>query len=230
MPNKKAVVVHSGGMDSSLCLTLAVKEFGKDQVCSVTFSYGQRHSSEIKQAQNLCQDWGVHHRLVSLDSLHEVTSNALMNPSIGIQHEAKGLPNTLVVGRNGLMAWLAAILAHQIQAQCIYLGIMGLEGANSGYRDCSRNYMDLLQNILRMDLDNPCFEIRTPLVHMLKKETLKLAYSMKILEYLLKETITCYEGIPYQGCKKCPSCLLRNEGIKEFLGDHPHVQIPFSIE
>jgi 7-cyano-7-deazaguanine synthase len=201
MRDKKAVVVHSGGMDSSLCLALAMREFGTHNVHSLTFSYGQRHSSEIIQAQKICRDWRVHHRLVPLDSLQALTSNALIDSTVTIAQQAKAPPNTLVVGRNGLMAWLAAIHAHQIEAQCIFLGVMELEEANSGYRDCSRKYMDLLQNILRIDLDNPAFEIRTPLVQMLKKETLKLAYDMNILEYLLKETMTCYEGIPHQGCR-----------------------------
>ena len=84
-------------------------------------------------------------------------------------------------------------------------------------------YRSSQQNILRIDLDNPSFEIRTPLVHMLKKETMHLAYQMGILDYLLKETITCYEGIPHRAVKNDPACRLRNEGLRQFLEEMPNI-------
>ena len=138
MSDIQAVVVHSGGMDSSLCLALAIKEFGADRVCSLTFSYQQRHTPEITQAKKICEDWGMKHLIVGIEFLQLLTSNALMDKSVPIIQEDKKPPNTLVTGRNGLMAWLAAIYAQQLGAQYIYLGVMELEAANSGYRDCSR--------------------------------------------------------------------------------------------
>ena len=66
---KKAVVVHSGGMDSSLCLALAIEEFGRENVLSLSFRYGQRHSPELAQAERICQDWGVDHTELRLDYL-----------------------------------------------------------------------------------------------------------------------------------------------------------------
>lgn len=218
---KKAVVIHSGGMDSSICLALAKREFGPQNVLSLSFSYQQRHSPELIQAAKIARDWGIDHVVINLHCLQEITSNALMDPMIPIQHEASRPPNTLVVGRNGLMAHLGGIHAHHLGAHCIYMGIMGLEGSNSGYRDCSREYMDLQQQILRIDLDDPHFEIRTPLVHMTKKETMELAFELGILPYLLEETITCYEGLRHQGCQVCPACLLRNDGLAEFLREYP---------
>lgn len=218
---KQAVVIHSGGMDSSICLALAIREFGKENVLSLSFSYQQRHSNELVQAAKICADWDVDHVVVPVDSLAVITENALIGRTKKIMHLPGESPNTLVVGRNGLMARLGAIHAQHLGAHIIYMGIIQVESDNSGYRDCSRHYMDLKQEILRIDLGDPRFEIRTPVVEMTKKETLELAQEMGILDYLLRETISCYEGIPVNGCRVCPACLLRNEGLRQFYGHGP---------
>jgi 7-cyano-7-deazaguanine synthase len=100
------------------------------------------------------------------------------------------------------------------------MGVMELEEANSGYRDCSRAYMDIIQSALRLDFSDPSFEIRTPLVMMNKKETMELGHDLGVLEYLLETTVTCYEGIQKEGCLKCPACKLRNNGLKIFSLEH----------
>jgi 7-cyano-7-deazaguanine synthase len=229
---KKAIVIHSGGMDSSICLALAIEMFGAESVLSVSFSYNQRHSIELQQAAKICKAWGVDHIVLSVDCLQKITHNALMDPSLPIIHEAGKPPNTLVAGRNGLMARLGAIHAHDLGAHCIYMGVIEIDGQNSGYRDCSRIYMDLMQTILRMDLDDPNFEIRTPLVNMTKKETMECAARLGVLDVLLQETVTCYNGVMHQGCQTCPSCLLRNQGIAQYLQHHPEYKLPWrtSIE
>lgn len=219
---KEAVVVHSGGMDSSICLKLAIDRFSSENVLSLSFKYGQRHSNELEQAAKICGDWGVDHYIVQLDCLQEITENALVNSETPIVHNVGEPPNTLVVGRNGLMARLAAVHADNLGAERIYMGVIEVEEANSGYRDCSRGYMDLMQEILRMDLDNPHFEILTPIVKMTKKETMALADELGVLDYLLKETITCYEGIGGRGCGVCPACKLRNEGIDQYFNHRDH--------
>lgn len=226
---KKAVVIHSGGMDSSICLALAIREFGVDKVLSITFDYKQRHSPELEQAKKICSDWKVDHVVITIECLKEITTNAQLDHNIPIIHEQDKPPNTLCVGRNGLMAHLGGIHAEHLGANCIYMGILELESANSGYRDCSRMYMDLQQEILRIDLDKPDFEIRTPLVRCTKKETLEVANQLGVLSYLLKETITCYEGVQYQGCRKCPACKLRNDGIKEYVKANPSFVAPYKV-
>lgn len=214
---KKAIVVHSGGMDSSICLKLAIDEFCAENVLSLSFKYNQRHAGEIEQAAKIAAYFGVDHLVLNIDCLHEITKNALTNHSQIITHDANQPPNTLVVGRNGLMARIAAIHADHLGASCIFMGIIEVESSNSGYRDCTRAYMDLMEQILRIDLDNSQFEIRTPLVFMTKKETMELGHKLQVLPYLLEETITCYEGIRGSGCKVCPACKLRNAGLEEYL-------------
>ena len=219
--NKKALVVHSGGMDSSLCLALAIKEFGASEVLSVSFSYNQRHSIELTRAREICEHYKVDHVELNLDCLSTITDSALIGNTKTIEHKKGEAPNTLVTGRNGLMARLASIHANSLGAHCIYMGVMELEAANSGYRDCSRSYMDVVQTALRMDFADDTFEIRTPIVLMNKKETMELGYKLGVLEYLLEKTVTCYEGIEKEGCMKCPACKLRNQGLKIFSLEHP---------
>lgn len=226
--DKKALIVHSGGMDSSLCLAHAIREFGNEHVLSVTFNYGQRHSPEIDRAKKICKDWNVDHVLLDIQCLNEITENSLTRHSLPITAEKGQPPNSLVVGRNGLMGRIAAIHAHQLGAHFIYMGVIEVESANSGYRDCSRAYMDKLQEILRIDLDDSRFEIRTPLVYMTKKETMEFGHHMGVLRYLLDTTISCYNGIDRLGCQNCPACRLRNEGLREFLKDHPEIENPES--
>jgi 7-cyano-7-deazaguanine synthase len=93
------------------------------------------------------------------------------------------------------------------------LGIIEEDASFTGYRDCTRHYMDMKQEILRLDLADPAFEIRTPLVHLTKVETLQLSKRLGILDFLLKETISCYRGIAKTGCGDCPSCHIRNNAL-----------------
>lgn len=226
---KQAIIVHSGGMDSSLCLALAIREFGAANVLSMSFTYGQRHSIELEKAAKICANWKVDHIVLNIDCLQEITENALINSQLDIIHEPGQEPNTLVVGRNGLMARLAAIHADHLNASYIYMGVIEIEAANSGYRDCKRSYIDLLQETLRIDLADPNFEIRTPVIYMTKAETMELGYELGVLEYLLKETITCYQGLGQEGCTQCPACHLRNEGIRQFIKTHPTFTLPYVL-
>jgi 7-cyano-7-deazaguanine synthase len=224
---KKAVVVHSGGMDSSLCLALAIQEFGKENVLSLSFTYQQRHSEELNRARLISQHFGCDHAELDISFLSQITESALIGNKTAIEHKSGEAPNTLVTGRNGLMARIAGIHANSLAAHCIYLGVMELESANSGYRDCSRSYMDLIQQALRLDFADSSFEIRTPLISLTKKESMELGHKLGVLEFLLETTITCYEGIEKEGCLKCPACKLRNQGLKIFSLEHPEIKYSY---
>lgn len=225
MQPKATVVVHSGGMDSSICLALAMKRHGPEQVLSLSFDYGQRHSAEIVQAQKICREWAVDHITIPIPFMKSITRDALTDGTLPIKEGNGAPPSTLVVGRNGLMGRIAAIHAHSLGAASIYMGVIEVEMWNSGYRDCSRDYMDKLQTLLRIDLDNPAFTIETPLVFLTKSETLQIAHNLGVLDVLLTETITCYNGIRFKGCQTCPSCQLRNAGIREFASSHPECDL-----
>lgn len=227
MMQKKAVVVHSGGMDSSLCLALAIEQYGAENILSLSFTYGQRHQNELEFAAKICKEWKVDHTTVNLDCLNEITENALTNKSIKIEHKKGSPPNTLVMGRNGLMARVAGIHAEHLGAECIFMGVIEVDESNSGYRDCSRKYMDIIQAGLRFDFANNQFDIKTPLVYMTKKQTYELAYQMGHLHFLLENTLSCYEGIPFEGCGSCPACELRNNGLREFIKEHPDVEFSY---
>ena len=214
-------------MDSSICLALAIEQFGAENVLAMSFTYGQRHSVELDFAKKICEDWNVDRVVIDLNCLSEVTENALTNSKIEIKKDLGGKPNTLVVGRNGLMARIAAIHAEHLKADSIFMGVIEVEEANSGYRDCSRKYMDIIQAALRMDFNNQIFEIKTPLVYMNKLQTLELSYQMGNLHYLIENTISCYEGIEKVGCRKCPACDLRNEGISKFILAHPDFEFSY---
>jgi 7-cyano-7-deazaguanine synthase len=135
--------------------------------------------------------------------------------SLPIQHSS-GIPNSFVPGRNGLFLMMAAPFAAALGASSLFIGVMEREGAHSGYPDCNRPYIDSVQTVIRLDLQNPSFMIHTPLIHMSKAETLEVADALGALEFLLQHTISCYNGVPLQGCQSCPACRLRNEGIAEF--------------
>ncbi len=226
---KHAVVVLSGGMDSAICLAFAVKNFGAQLTSAITFDYGQRHHSEKICAKKIAEHFKVDHISIDLPFFSQLTSNALLNHdrSLSGHSQDTALPNTLVVGRNGLFARLGAIYAHQLRASHLFLGVLGLEAANSGYLDCSRKYFDLMEQILRIDLATENFWIHTPLVDMTKKQTLDLANELGELQFILENSITCYEGIQEYGCGKCAACILRNNGIREFLDSNPQFEFRY---
>ena len=213
-----ALVLHSGGMDSSICLLLAKQRFGADKVLSVGFRYGQRHASELQAAADIAKHFGVARVVIDLPQLPGWEGSSLLSHGLPIQ-VADGLPNSFVPGRNGFFIVAAAPLAGSLGAHCMYLGVMEREGAFSGYPDCHRKYIDAVEAVVRLDLQDPSFSIQTPLVSLSKAETLKIASSLGVLEYLLEHTVTCYNGLPGRGCGLCPACLLRRAGEDQFFRD-----------
>ncbi len=221
---KKAIVLLSGGMDSAICLGVAIKKWGKKNILAVSFNYQQRHGIELQLAKKRCHDQVIDHQVIDLSVLTKITENSLVNHQEKIDRKKL---NTMVIGRNGLMAMITGIKAYLHGAEEIYLGVMELEIANSGYRDCSRHYMDLIEKILKIDLNQSNFQIQTPLIYMSKLETLELAHKLKLLPELFENTISCYQGVLNYGCGHCPACLLRNSAIKEFIEKYPRIHFSY---
>lgn len=214
-PEIKAVVVLSGGQDSAICLKLACNKYGPDYVAAITFNYGQRHAIETKYAKRLARRFGVtRHKIVKLDFYKNLTTNALLDPSIAIGKE-KGAtcPTTVVEGRNAFFLLSAGVWAKSLGATEIYTGVS--QADYSGYPDCRAEFIRAQQRMMRLAMLWP-FTIVTPFMKMTKAEEWALADKLGILELIEKETVTCYRGIPGKGCGACPACKLRAKGLAEY--------------
>lgn len=214
-PEIKAVVVLSGGQDSAICLKLACNKYGAEHVAAITFNYGQRHAIETKYAKRLARRFGVtRHKIVKLDFYKNLTTNALLDPSIAIGKE-KGAtcPTTVVEGRNAFFLLSAGVWAKSLGATDIYTGVS--QADYSGYPDCRAEFIRAQQKMMRLAMLWP-FTIVTPFMKMTKAEEWALADKLGILELIEKETVTCYRGIPGKGCGACPACKLRAKGLAEY--------------
>ncbi|EGR1836080.1 TPA: 7-cyano-7-deazaguanine synthase QueC [Vibrio cholerae] len=212
---KKAVVVFSGGQDSTTCLVQALKEF--DEVHAITFDYGQRHKLEIEVAQQLAKQLGVTaHKVMDVTLLNELAISSLTRDDIPVSHElqANGLPNSFVPGRNILFLTLAGIYAYQIGATTIITGVC--ETDFSGYPDCRDEFVQAMNQALAKGMDLPLM-IRTPLMWLNKAETWALADQLGALDLVRHQTLTCYNGLIGDGCGECPACGLRQAGLKAYL-------------
>ncbi|MCG3728463.1 7-cyano-7-deazaguanine synthase QueC [Vibrio cincinnatiensis] len=213
----KAVVVFSGGQDSTTCLVQALKEY--DEVHAITFDYGQRHRLEIEVAQKLAATLGVKaHKVMDVTLLNELAISSLTRDDIPVSHKRQdnGLPNSFVPGRNILFLTLAGIYAYQIGADSIITGVC--ETDFSGYPDCRDEFVKAMNHALVQGMARP-LSIRTPLMWLNKAETWALADQYQALELIRHETLTCYNGIMGDGCGDCPSCDLRKAGLEQYLAD-----------
>ncbi|EGR2529710.1 7-cyano-7-deazaguanine synthase QueC [Vibrio cholerae] len=211
---KKAVVVFSGGQDSTTCLAQALKEF--DEVHAITFDYGQRHKLEIEVAQQLAKQLGVTaHKVMDVSLLNELAISSLTRDDIPVSHElqANGLPNSFVPGRNILFLTLAGIYAYQIGATTVITGVC--ETDFSGYPDCRDEFVQAMNQALAKGMDLPLM-IRTPLMWLNKAETWALADQLGALDLVRHQTLTCYNGLIGDGCGECPACGLRQAGLKAY--------------
>lgn len=212
MKKEKALVVFSGGQDSTTCLFWALERF--DEVEVVTFDYNQRHSLEIDCAKKIAKDLNVKHHILNLELLNQLAPNALTRSDIEVEAGVDGeLPNTFVEGRNHLFLSFVAVMAKGIGARHIVTGVC--ETDFSGYPDCRDVFVKSLNVTLNLAMDYQ-FVIHTPLMFLDKAQTWAMANDMGYLQYIYSETLTCYNGIIGEGCGKCPSCELRAKGFKQF--------------
>jgi len=213
----RALVVFSGGQDSTTCLAWALREYGKGNVDCITFRYGQRHAQEVEAAQKIAADFGIAgHRVVSLEGYGQLTDSALLDPQAGIETVAgASCPNTVVDGRNMLFLLMAAIVAKRNGIRDIVTGVC--ETDSSGYPDCRDAFVKSCNATLNLAMDYT-FHIRTPLMAMTKAHVWALADELGILDYVAQHTLTCYNGIPGRGCTTCPACILRQRGYDEYRG------------
>jgi len=210
----KALVVYSGGQDSTTCLFWAKKNF--NTVEAIAFNYGQRHVSELTAAKQIADQAGVPLNVFSIDLLSAVSHNSLTDSQMEVETDQPDHrpPNTLVEGRNMLFLTYAAIFA---KANGINNIITGVGQADySGYPDCRNEFILSLNQTLNLSMDFE-YTIHTPLMWLDKSEIWKMADELGAFEIVRDQTITCYHGIPGAGCGVCPSCKLRNRGLINYL-------------
>ncbi|KEY90919.1 7-cyano-7-deazaguanine synthase [Candidatus Photodesmus blepharus] len=212
---KKAIVVFSGGQDSTTCLIAALEEF--DEVHTITFNYGQRHKLETEVAQNLAKELNVtSHRLIDVAILNELAVSSLTRNDILMSNkpEKNGLPNSFVPGRNILFLTLAAIYAYQIEVNSIITGLS--ETDFSGYPDCRNNFVQTLNSALVHGMERN-LKIVTPLMWLNKAEIWAMAHKYNTFNFIRNKTLTCYNGIIGNGCEDCYACKLRQTGLLSYL-------------
>ncbi|GAM56425.1 queuosine biosynthesis queC ATPase [Vibrio ishigakensis] len=217
----KAVVIFSGGQDSTTCLVQALEQY--DEVHAITFDYGQRHREEIEVAQKLTSKLGVKaHKVMDVTLLNELAVSSLTRDDIPVSHELQenGLPNSFVPGRNILFLTLAGIYAYQVGAKTLITGVC--ETDFSGYPDCRDEFVKAMNSALAQGMDYD-LEVKTPLMWLNKAETWAMADHYKALELVRDESLTCYNGIVGTGCGDCPACLLRANGLQDYLDNKSEV-------
>jgi 7-cyano-7-deazaguanine synthase len=212
MEKEKAVVVFSGGQDSTTCLFWALERY--DVVEAITFDYGQRHWQELEVAANIAKELGVRHRILDLNLLNQLAPNALTRNDVAIEHKEGQLPSTFVDGRNHLFLSFVAVIAKQLDARNIITGVC--ETDFSGYPDCRDIFIKSLNVTLNLSMDYN-FVIHTPLMWINKAETWALADELGAFDFVREKTLTCYNGIIGNGCGECPACKLRLAGMDQFL-------------
>ena len=225
MDSQHALVLFSGGQDSTVCLAWALDRFS--HVETVGFDYGQRHRIEldcrarvreriVAQFPQWAPRLGTDH-LLQLDVLGRISDTALTSDA-EIALQADGLPNTFVPGRNLLFLTLAAALGYRRGAAVLVGGMC--ETDYSGYPDCRDSTMKAMQQALTLGIDRP-FTIETPLMWLDKAATWELAHRLggdALTNLIVEDTHTCYRGErgemhPWgHGCGSCPACELRARG------------------
>ncbi|HCT0492415.1 TPA: 7-cyano-7-deazaguanine synthase QueC [Staphylococcus pseudintermedius] len=211
--NEKALVVFSGGQDSTTCLFYAKKHFKEVEL--VTFEYGQRHAKEIEVAKEISEDQGLKHHVLDMALLSQLTPNALTSHDMTIDSH-NDVPNTFVPARNLLFLSFAGALAYQIGAKHLITGVC--ETDFSGYPDCRDSFIKSMNVTLNLAMDRD-FVIHTPLMWLNKKETWALSDDLGVLDYVRDRTLTCYNGIIAEGCGECPACQLRQRGLNQYLAE-----------
>ena len=221
--NDKALVILSGGQDSTTCLYWALERFGREAVTSVTFDYGQRHRIEIECAADVARLAGVSNAVLPIDTFAALGGNALTDPEVavpaatGTRDELPAaiaaqdeLPATFVPGRNLVFLTFAAAYAWPRGIGHLVTGTAQTD--YSGYPDCRRETIDALEKALSLGLGRR-IAIHTPLMHLTKKETVELADRLGAMPALAL-THTCYNG-ERPPCGTCAACQLRAKGFAE---------------
>ncbi len=208
---QKALVLFSGGQDSTTCLYWALKKFGKNNVEVICFDYGQRHKIELLSAKKIAKLAGVTIKTLTIPTFSEIGNNALTGNIPVMQKKNRNkFPNTFVPGRNLIFLSLAAAYAYDKQIRDLIVGVS--EADYSGYPDCRNKTIKALALALSLGMDTK-FTIHTPLINKSKRDTVLMAKKLGAFA-ALRYSHTCYNG-KNPPCGACPACVLRAKGFLE---------------
>ena len=211
----KAIVLLSGGLDSTTTLAIAKSE-GFD-CYALSFDYGQKQSSELISAKNIAKQFGVvEHRIMSI-SLADIGGSALTDSNIDIPkyNESSEIPITYVPARNTVFLSFALAWAEVIGSQSIFIGVNALD--YSGYPDCRPEYIkayEVMANLAtKQSIEGTKLNIHTPLIHLTKAKIITKGLSLGI-DY--SKTTSCYQAnSDGEACGECDACVLRRNGFDE---------------
>ena len=212
----EAVVVFSGGQDSTTCLLWALKKYKK--VYAISFDYGQRHALELECAKEIADKFGVEHHILDMGLLGQLAPNSLTRTDMKVDENApdEGTPNSFVDGRNMVFLTFVAIFAKQRGISDIITGVS--QSDFSGYPDCRDEFVKALNHAVNLGMAKET-RFETPLMWLDKAETWALADYWGKLDLVRSETLTCYNGIKGDGCGQCAACNLRANGLNHYLAD-----------
>ncbi len=213
--NKKesALVLFSGGQDSTTCLYWALENFAS--VRTLCFTYGQRHSKEVEVAKAIAEKANVPFQLLDASIISQLSVNSLTSDIVMDQEKpADSYPNTFVPGRNLLFLTFAAVIARSHGIRHIVTGVS--EADYSGYPDCRDTFILSANASINLAMDEH-FQIHTPLMWRDKTAVWQLADELGVFDIIRTQTLTCYNGIIADGCGNCPSCKLRKQGLDNYL-------------
>ena len=218
-----ALIVFSGGQDSVTCLAWAKNRY--DYVETITFDYGQKHSVELEQAKIIAEKLNVPNYVLSFDIFSQLADSALLdvntNQDVNGSHHAKpNLPASFVPNRNAMFFTIAHAYAQKQGLEHIVTGINQTD--YSGYPDCRIDFIESLEKSLNIGSESNII-FKYPLIKLTKAETFALAKEEGVLDIILEDSHTCYNGdrtVKHDwgyGCDNCPACVLRKQGWVEFL-------------
>lgn len=218
----KALVVFSGGQDSTTCLFWAKRAF--DEVEALGFRYGQKHVHEVELAQAIAKEAGVAYRIMDVPLVGQLGSNALTDASLTMDEQKPegSYPNTFVPGRNLFFLSIAAVYARERGIHHLVTGVSQTD--YSGYPDCRDAFVKSLNVTLDLAMDEQ-FVIHTPLMWLDKAQTWALADELGVMDVVRKRTLTCYNGIPGDGCGHCPACKLRRAGLEKYMASEQYARL-----
>ncbi|MEJ5265004.1 MAG: 7-cyano-7-deazaguanine synthase QueC [Bacteroidales bacterium] len=222
MEQHTAYVLLSGGQDSFVSLIWAMRNF--QSVEAVSIAYQQQHNKELAYASRIAEKYNVKHFVYNIDNFfRQLTVSSLLG---GNDHNQKHqladtLPASFVPNRNGIFLTIIATHAYRYRQSQIHLVTGVCQTDYSGYPDCRDNYIRTKALELSLGLDVPVY-IHTPLMWKNKAETFEMANEMGVLNDLIENTLSCYNGVetlhPWgRGCDNCPACRLRKNGYENFL-------------